>query len=329
VSAKKEQKWFKTNLDYDATWKKLQKSQTVGGASESFGRYTFYLKDPKNVTVQITTKRKLSITYPEKMDPEKILERIELWLVKDDGTPAEILDEIKVPDEIVKELKIGSQLVEKVLEELRFKFCGEVSVEDVALKVGKAPKEVRVMLYELAPKTGWKPPTDEAIEERRQNAADFLRDASELRYLEPELYEKSREVKLYCEKYPHLLPDIWEYTDQEGHFEFFFPELAREVVGNHGYFEENLGAMQIERHLMRKAGFNCHPIRKCSICGEVAESNDSTLDWISYHKKCRSFICSKCFGRKPYPGVRCPICKRRMKIRMPSYLEKKITIVSE
>lgn len=99
MSMKKKQVWFKTNLDYDATWKRFQESQIIRGGRDSFGRYTFYFKDPKEVTIQITTHSKLSITCPEKMDFKNILERVKPLLVKADGGPAEILDMIMGPDE--------------------------------------------------------------------------------------------------------------------------------------------------------------------------------------------------------------------------------------
>jgi hypothetical protein len=97
----KKQVWFKTNLDYDATHRKLRESREVTGVDEWKGRLTFYFKDFLRVPVQITTHGKLGITYPEDKAYEKILERVKLSfvLVKDDGTPAEILEPIKTPSE--------------------------------------------------------------------------------------------------------------------------------------------------------------------------------------------------------------------------------------
>jgi hypothetical protein len=95
----KKQVWFKTNLDYDAMHRKLRESREVTGVDEWKGRLTFYFKDFPRSPVQITTHGKLSITYPEDKGYEKILEQVKSLLVKQDGTPAEILEPIKTPSE--------------------------------------------------------------------------------------------------------------------------------------------------------------------------------------------------------------------------------------
>jgi len=55
------------------------------------GRLTFHLKDFKDVTIQITTRAKLGITYPEEVGYEKPLKCLKLLLVTADGRPAKII----------------------------------------------------------------------------------------------------------------------------------------------------------------------------------------------------------------------------------------------
>jgi len=53
--------------------------------------------------------------------------------------------------------------VEEAVEELRreFKFFKEPTVREVAVRVGKTPETVRPILFELAPKIGWKEQEEE------------------------------------------------------------------------------------------------------------------------------------------------------------------------
>lgn len=61
------------------------------------GRLTFYLKEFKDVAIQVTTKNKLSITYPTEFDYNLILEKLKPMLVKADNSQAEIINVIKAP----------------------------------------------------------------------------------------------------------------------------------------------------------------------------------------------------------------------------------------
>lgn len=70
----------------------------VVGGDEFLGRFTFYLMEFKDVTFQITSHAKLSITYPEDIDHKPVLERIKPLLVKADGTPATIAGMIPKKD---------------------------------------------------------------------------------------------------------------------------------------------------------------------------------------------------------------------------------------
>jgi len=69
----------------------------IGDAEDWKGRLTFNLKDLKDVTIQITTKGKLGIFYPEGISPEKCLKQVEPFITRADGGPAQILNIIKEP----------------------------------------------------------------------------------------------------------------------------------------------------------------------------------------------------------------------------------------
>jgi hypothetical protein len=100
----KKQIWFQTNLGFEATKEKLRQSQlTVGDMEGYLGRLSFHFKDIKDVTFQITTQAKLSITYPKETDFKTFQKRLEPFLVKADGTPAEITRIIKEPSKTKKE----------------------------------------------------------------------------------------------------------------------------------------------------------------------------------------------------------------------------------
>jgi len=60
----------------------------IGDKSDSFGRLSFVVKGLKDYTVQVTTKGKLGIWYPEGEDFNVVLERLNPYLVRADGSLA-------------------------------------------------------------------------------------------------------------------------------------------------------------------------------------------------------------------------------------------------
>lgn len=87
------QVWFETDLGYAATkYKLLKSSEFIGDPSgDNCGRLTFHLKGLKDFTLQITTKGKVCISYPENSDYTIIIERLKPFLVKPDGSPIKSL----------------------------------------------------------------------------------------------------------------------------------------------------------------------------------------------------------------------------------------------
>ena len=111
----KTQVWFQTNLAYEVTRNQLRGfKQTIVGDMQGYGgKLTFHLKDFKDVTFQITTNAKLSITYPEEFRYEDFLKHVKPLLVKADGTPAEITKIISERNSVVKIEEADREEVER------------------------------------------------------------------------------------------------------------------------------------------------------------------------------------------------------------------------
>jgi hypothetical protein len=88
--------WFETDLGFEATRQQLRKQRDIIGDMETYkGILTFYVKDLKDYTVQITTKGKLGISYPESANYQTVLEKLKPLLVRADGSPIRKLEQIK------------------------------------------------------------------------------------------------------------------------------------------------------------------------------------------------------------------------------------------
>ena len=99
----KDQVWFKTDLEYLRTREKLRKSERIfGDFRASKGRLTFYFIEFKDYSFQITTKGKVSITYPDTVDYKEAWGELQPFLVKADGSPVAILE---ITENIQKKLK--------------------------------------------------------------------------------------------------------------------------------------------------------------------------------------------------------------------------------
>jgi len=88
---KKEKAWFETDLGFSATKKELRKSKEIAADFQDYkGRLTFHFMDSKDYTVQITSKGKLGIFFPEKSDLFVLLEKVKPHLLTAEGLPAKI-----------------------------------------------------------------------------------------------------------------------------------------------------------------------------------------------------------------------------------------------
>jgi hypothetical protein len=81
-----------------ATITRIDQSKAISHQDEYYGRFTFHFNDYIDITLQITSKSKLSITYPENIDYHDTLERVKPFLVKADNTPIKLLKEYMLTD---------------------------------------------------------------------------------------------------------------------------------------------------------------------------------------------------------------------------------------
>ena len=119
--------WFETDLGFEATRQQLLKQRDIIGDMETYkGILTFYVKDLKDYTVQITTKAKLGISYPESANYQTVLEKLKPLLVRADGSSIQKLEQIKdfeaskSEEKQVETVKKTKQLSE---DELRINFA--------------------------------------------------------------------------------------------------------------------------------------------------------------------------------------------------------------
>lgn len=119
----KQNVWFKTDLGYYATRKLIHTHSAVLNGFENKGRYTFYLKDRKDITFQITTKGKLGIYYPKGTNYEIFLDSVKPLLIRPAGAPAEKFEvttepiELKKLDELIEEA--DPKIVKNIINVIR------------------------------------------------------------------------------------------------------------------------------------------------------------------------------------------------------------------
>jgi hypothetical protein len=100
---KKLQAWFETDLGYWATKENLlrlyRSREVIGDMQDNAGRLTFWFKEFKDITIQVTSRGKLSITYPEETNYEWILEKLRFMLVTPEGAPVSRIELMNCPEE--------------------------------------------------------------------------------------------------------------------------------------------------------------------------------------------------------------------------------------
>ncbi|MCD6242062.1 hypothetical protein J7K27_11260 [Candidatus Bathyarchaeota archaeon] len=104
----KESIWFQTNLGFETTWNNLRRLHHQGKVviidGPWKGRVTFYLRDFKDYIVQITTKGKLGIYYPQDWGVSEVIDiLLKNCLLTPEGKPAEILSVLYSTEDEVQE----------------------------------------------------------------------------------------------------------------------------------------------------------------------------------------------------------------------------------
>lgn len=114
------------------------------------------------MTIQVTTKGKLSITYPKEIDYKIILQELLPHLVKADRTSAEITGIIKTQSEPKGKLRYEQKL-KKAIKSLRFDFMRDPTILEIAYDVGETPEAIRETVFKLSPISGWREPSEKEI----------------------------------------------------------------------------------------------------------------------------------------------------------------------
>ncbi len=214
----KRQVWFRTDLGYHATKNRLLqhfRSSIVGDMRDNRGRLTFQLKDFKDVTIQVTNRGKLGITYPEQMNYQLLLPQLKNLLVRPDGTQAEIIGRSRELFGSVEEGKVAETV--KHLWQILFR---PPTPKEIAVETGITPEVAEKLAYKTAKKTGWFHPSHELINECTEKLGEVLVCAARMRDGKPddwhELYEDEdgpqikKEAERVLKKFPNILPQLTE-----------------------------------------------------------------------------------------------------------------------
>ena len=174
----KKQLWFNTDLDYYYTEQLLHNSPEVIILNDWKGRLTFSLKGTQQVNCQITTHGRFSIAFPIDEDPEKWLPTIRKLLVRKNREPLEMFEKYKEIPEPKEKTTSLEEKVEKVIDHLRFIQMRNPALIEIAYEVGEIPEKVREEAFKLAPKLGWREPSEDEIKEAKLRIKEIFQIAS-------------------------------------------------------------------------------------------------------------------------------------------------------
>jgi len=164
--------------------------------------------------------------------------------------------------------KLEVESVKKVLDELRceFRFLKEPTVKKVACRVGMRPEIVESVLYELAPKTGWEEPNENAEKMaedvinlagwlcwKRRNEQNPQMQALADREIGRASKETLRRAQRIVENYPDLAPSV---SLQEIVWPKKTKEVWTEVFGSEApspFTETGAGFVSVKELLKRPA----------------------------------------------------------------------------
>jgi hypothetical protein len=173
----KKKKWFQTDLVYIGTTVKIRKSPDVAYSYDNLGRFTFGIYELKDVKIQVTSKGKLGLFYPEGLKYQEILKLIKNLLINANNEPAKIIDEIKIKDDN-EQKNFARENVEKAIGHLIFLLLRNPTSEEIGYEIGETPEKVREVAFKLAPKLGWKEPLENEIKEAKLRIKEIYQTAS-------------------------------------------------------------------------------------------------------------------------------------------------------
>jgi len=227
---KKAQVWFDTDLGYAATKDNLIRSRNISGDSQDYGgRFTFSFRDLKDFTIQVTTKSKLSITYPEELSYEVALEQLKPYLVRADGSPAQKIEKKSSTKEAFKNKSKESQseaameeaVVQVVREWKKIGFRNPLPSE-IADETGLSPEQSEEIARNTRDRTGWYIPNSGILDNAACRLGEVLVCAARLR--DGQVKEDGtsvdfsygdegdivEEAKRFLKEHPEMLPKLSE-----------------------------------------------------------------------------------------------------------------------
>ncbi len=194
---------YESNFDYEATYERLCHSGIFVVEKTEKGLIWARFKDTKTVFL-LSPGGRIQVKWGSIDEKKVLLKILKNMLVPVEGQnltlkplKQQLFIEYPPPPnfklywcettaEYVKQVEFNPQIieaVEKAVEELRFQlsFLREPTVREVAAKIGKTPETVRPILYELAPRIGWR---EQDVREAEKEAEEAINLAGWLSWLD-------------------------------------------------------------------------------------------------------------------------------------------------
>jgi hypothetical protein len=186
---------YQSNFDYEATYERLCRSGVAVVEKTEKGLIWLRFKDTRTVFL-LSPGGRIQVRWANLEEKKVLLKILKNMLVPLEGQdiilkPLKQQFFIEYPPppnfklywcetavEYAKHAEYEPQLkeaVEKAVEELRLQlyFLREPTVKEVATKIGKTPETVRPILYELAPKIGWREQENQEAEKEAEEAINL------------------------------------------------------------------------------------------------------------------------------------------------------------
>ncbi len=186
---------YESNFGYEATYERLCRSGIAVVEKTEKGLIWVRFKETKTVFL-LSPKGKIQVKWANLEEKKVLLKILKNMLVPVEGqelvlkpSKQQVFIEYPPPSnfklywcemetEYAKQAEFDPWLkvsVAKAVEELRFEFCflREPTVKEVAARVGKTPETVRPIIYELAPKNGWREQEGEEAEKEAEEAINL------------------------------------------------------------------------------------------------------------------------------------------------------------
>jgi len=186
---------YQSNFDYEATYERLCRSGVAVVEKTEKGLIWLRFKDTRTVFL-LSPGGRIQVRWANIEEKKVLLKILKNMLVPPEGQDV-VLKPLKqqffveyppppnfrlywceAAVEYAKQAEFEPQLkeaVEKAVNELRHQlyFLREPTVKEVATKVGKTPETVRPILYELAPKIGWREQESQEAEREAEEAINL------------------------------------------------------------------------------------------------------------------------------------------------------------